>query len=120
MSQDYKSKFEQMRTNEPGREADENYANAGHVRNICFLLADGSSIFLNYAYLVSCAYHPAQGLIILKFTSDTVSINGSGLEPLFDALFNHIPKRVEVMIERYASLTTKSICVSAIQIETKQ
>jgi len=119
MSQDYKLKFEQMRENKPGKEVDDNYANAGYVRNIGFLLTDGSSKFLNYAYLVSCAYHPTQGLIVLNFTSDIVTIKGSGLEPLYESLFNHVPRKVEVINTRYSVLSDQAICVTSITIDQK-
>ena len=103
--------------NSKEKECVELYATPGNARNVCFVQADGRSIFLNYAYLVSGSFFPNEEKIQLVFTSNTVEIRGKNLEPLFNKLSNQEIKRLLTVEERYVSLKeTNSICVTKLNI----
>lgn len=108
MSQSYKFKFEEMRDNDPtGNKAAENanrFYTESNVRNLCFVWPDGRKEFLNYAYLVGGRYSPNDSTITLIFTTDIVTIKGSGLKILFDQLFEHAPKQVVCTDSRYNAI----------------
>lgn len=122
MSQDSRFKFDRMLDNDPTQpeavQTGENYAAIGHARNICFVLADGRKLFLNYSYLVSGEYTPAEGKIVLTFTSHAVSLRGILLETLFDAVMSHIPRIIAWKDARYNAVAEKGqAVVNDIKIE---
>jgi len=78
------------------------YDTAGHARNICFVQADGSMTFLNYAYLVSGQYNPETSVITLGFTTHTVSLNGYDLGELYVKLQNQQIRRITATGSRYS------------------
>lgn len=119
MSQEFKFKLkvDEMRENDPVKK-DENYHSGSNVRNVCFVQADGKMLFLNYGYLVACEYLPDEGLIILKFTSHTITLKGTRLESLYQEFFNHIPKLVICAEDRYNSLDENPVTlVTKINVE---
>jgi len=81
------------------------YDTPGHARNICFVQADGSMTFLNYAYLVSGGFKREQNTIKLEFTTHTVTVIGDGLESLFEYFLDHTPKRVCILEKRYTAIS---------------
>lgn len=93
------------------------YDTAGHARNICFVQANGSMTFLNYAYLVSGTFIPDQSLISLTFTTCTVEIKGENLEGLFASQFDQKVQRIFALAERYASVVN-GVFVTGIKITT--
>jgi hypothetical protein len=80
------------------------YASPGTARNVCFLTNNGVAKSLNYSFLVSIEYNPEEGMIILVFTSDTVTIKGTDLESTFWAFMDHIPRKVSCFEQRYQSI----------------
>lgn len=45
----------------------ENFIKAGNMRNISFVMLDGSKEFFSYSNLSRCAYHPDAGQLVLNF-----------------------------------------------------
>ncbi|MFD2520383.1 hypothetical protein [Emticicia soli] len=126
MSQGYKLRFDQMRENDPTQteqnETTENqdyYQQSGSTRNLCLVWPDGKRAFYNYSYLVSVAFDPGEdkNVITLCFSSDVIKIQGFLLEPLFMALFEHLPRIITATDERYA--TGEESLVTNILIENK-
>ncbi len=117
MSQEFKFKLkiDAMKESSPVRQ-DENYHYGSNVRNVCFAQADGKMLFLNYGYLVSCEYLPYESSIILNFTSHAITLKGTKLESLYQEFFNHIPKIVSCVDERYNEVEKKSYFIDEIQI----
>lgn len=94
------------------------YDTAGHARNICFVQADGSMTFLNYAYLVSGEFKREQNIIKLEFTTHIVTVIGSYLESLFESFLDHAPQKVYVFEKRYVAIGLQnSVTVNEIIIE---
>ena len=79
----------------------DNYTEAGHNRNICFVWLDGKKIFLNYSYLISGEFSPSEGSITLNFTSHAFIIAGLNLEALFYDIMNQITRQVVCIDRRY-------------------
>ena len=87
--------------------SEENYSVISHARNICFVLADGNRIFLNYGYLVSGEYLPEDNKIILSFTSHTIIVIGILLEKLFYDLMGGLPRQLVCQDARYNPVDDK-------------
>jgi hypothetical protein len=121
MSHDFRLKFDEIKQNDPTSTENNNnsntqeYSSPGHVRNIDFVWPDGKREFLNYAYLVNAKYDP-EGSITLAFTSDTVVINGSGLNQLYDGILHQLTKSVFCLDPRYESLNADGLLVREIII----
>jgi len=121
MSHDFRLKFDEIKQNDPTTAENNNnnttqeYSSPGYVRNIDFVWPDGKREFLNYSYLVNAKYDP-EGSITLVFTSDTVTINGSGLNDLYDGILVQSIKTVFCADSRYESLNNQSIVVTEIVI----
>lgn len=77
------------------------YETEGHARNICFVLADGKQVFLNYAYLISGDYFPEENRIMLVFSSHKVTLEGYNLDLLFKELIDHVPRSIKCVGKRY-------------------
>ncbi|MGJ1348241.1 hypothetical protein [Sphingobacterium siyangense] len=82
------------------------YADAGNVRNLCFVWLDGRREFFNYAYLVSVvldrkdqSFHRLE----IRFTSHIIHLTGYQLGGLFGLLMNHIPRLIHQTDYRYLS-----------------
>jgi hypothetical protein len=113
MNQSFSERFAQMRENaltggEPQDSSigsisgDTKYPTAGNTRNLCFVWPDGKRMFINYAYLVSGQYSPAEGSIVLVFTTHTITLKGTTLEPLFEDLMGQVTRQVVCMDQRYS------------------
>jgi len=127
MSQGYKLRFDQMRENDLTQAEQiestgnqDNYQQAGSTRNLCLVWPDGKRAFYNYAYLVSVVFDPGEekNVITLCFSSDVIKIQGFLLEPLFMALFEHLPRIITATDERYA--TQEESLVTNILIDNKE
>lgn len=119
MSQEFKFKLkvDEMKENDPVKK-DENYQSGSNVRNVCFAQADGKMLFLNYGYLIACEYLPDESSIILNFTSHTIRLRGTKLELLFQEFFNHVPKIVSCIEDRYNLLVESNVAlVTEMKIE---
>lgn len=107
MSQHFKSKYDQMRENsqstDPASPIPETSDN-GPVRNICFVLEDGSMTFLNYGYLISGSIDAVAEKITLFFTSTNVEICGVRLQFLFNDLLIQKAKIIKISNSRYILL----------------
>ncbi|GEC77930.1 hypothetical protein [Flavobacterium aquatile] len=86
----------------------ENYSTTGHVRNLCFLQADGKRLFLNYAYLVSGEYSPEANTIKLVYTTHEITLKGRNLEGLFETLMAHVPRQIVAVDKRYEGTKEES------------
>lgn len=96
------------------------YDTAGHARNICFVQADGSMTFLNYAYLVEASCNSEKKLIELVFTTHLISLHGTNLSGLFEQLFKHSVYRIIEKNDRYIELSEAPVdFVSSIKIINK-
>jgi len=93
----------------PGAEKDiEVFDKAGQVRNVCFIETDGKCLFLNYSYLVSGEFSPADRIITLTFTTHTIILKGHNLESLFEEFIEHLPKLIKCIDKRYEAMKDKS------------
>jgi len=94
--------------NDPSKPNDEqeieNYSTTGQVRNLCFVLADGKRLFLNYAYLVSGEYSPEANTIKLVYTTHEITLKGRNLEGLFESLMAHVPRQIMAVEKRYQGM----------------
>lgn len=77
------------------------YEKPGFARNVDFVLADGRRFFRNYAYLTGADYNPAENMIVLVFTSDSVTIKGRNLAKLYAAFLKHSVETVRCTEPRY-------------------
>ena len=77
------------------------YESSGNAHNICFVLADGKHIFLNYSYLICGEYSESEESITLRFVTHNVYIKGYLLEQMFMKLFFNKVKKVTLVEERY-------------------
>src|SRR5262245_39656646 len=100
MSQDFRSRYGEMRAGDPTSHnhglqdgaVSENYPAHSNTRNIIFERPDGRRFFLNYSYLVFSEEVEAGTSILLLFTTHIIKLNGLRLTGLFDELAGHIPK----------------------------
>ena len=128
MSQSFRWKYNEMQNGDPTKQNDETerdvsedrYIAPSYARNICFVLADGRRLFLNYGYLVSAEYLPEDGMIILSFTSHIVTLKGIHFEKLFYDLMQGYPRQIVYQDARYndAEETDKPI-VNEINVISK-
>lgn len=110
-NQKYKLKYDELREGNPtARQSDENEGNKLHnapspSRTICFVWPDGRQQFFSYSYLISGELNVEDdmNLIILRFTSDLVTLKGYGLVELFSQLVKQQPSRIVQGDPRYAS-----------------
>lgn len=123
MSQRYNLKTEEMRDNDPTSEGSAlptetelDYPTPGQNRTITFVWPDGHQQALDYNYLVSRDYVPAKGQIILLYTTHSVLISGSGLQPLFDNIVLAITRKVIVTDKRYATLQNDAVVTEIVVI----
>lgn len=120
MSQVFKSKFDQLRENDPTgtnpetETSTDHYPQHGNVRNLCFVQLDGRRLFLNYAYLVSGEYIPQESSIILEYTTHKITLKGHNLERLYYQIIDHLPKQIVCEDDRYSS--TKKTLADVYQI----
>lgn len=86
----------------------ENYSTSAHVRNLCFVQADGKRLFLNYAYLVSGEYTPEANMIKLVYTTHEITLKGCNLEGLFENLMAHVPRQIVAVEKRYEGIKSEN------------
>lgn len=84
------------------------YDTPGHARNICFVQADGSMTFLNYAYLVSGEIDPDKKRLTVSFTTHVVRIEGECLLTIYMNIFTQSIKIIFTIEERYRQLLSGS------------
>ncbi len=84
------------------------YDSPGHARNICFVQADGSMTFLNYAYLVCVMFSSSENIIQLDFTSKSVTISGRNLEKIIHELDEQKIRNIRESDQRYLDLVASS------------
>ncbi len=75
------------------------------VKNVCFVLLDGKHIFLNYNYLIAGEFFPEDNKIVLRFTTNEVTLQGQNLEKLYFDLMQHLPKLIEASDDRYSGIS---------------
>ncbi|WP_298115539.1 hypothetical protein [Flavobacterium sp.] len=97
----------------------ENYSTTGHVRNLCFVQADGKRLFLNYAYLVSGEYSPEANTIKLVYTTHEITLKGRNLEGLFESLMAHVPRQIVAVEKRYKGIKDENSAM-IYEIEIKE
>lgn len=83
----------------------EEFALKGNVRNLCFVMPDGSRHFLNYAYLLGGQYFSMDDSIILRFSFCEVKIKGYNLETLLLQLLEQLPQIILVKDARYVQFS---------------
>ncbi len=99
----------------------EYYEQDGYGRNICFVKDDGSKIFLSYGHLITGEYNPDENIILLAFTSHTISLKGVCLEELFYKLMQQLVKQVVCADSRYDIINDeKNAAVYEIVITVKE
>lgn len=113
MNREFKLRYDQMREGDPSKteetlptDTGNGLSHApGHGRNLCFVWPDGKRIFLNYAYLLAGEFDVGneRNEIKLSFSSHTAILRGYGLESLFMALLDHLPRIIIAIDERYVS-----------------
>ena len=121
MSQDYRLRFDEIKSNKQSIEQSEelNHALLGHVRKLRFRWPSGETLSMNYAYLVNHAYRPSESTLTLTYTTATITIKGTGLGKLDDDLFYDIPKTIEVTESRYNQLNNAQTVVTDIKVDHK-
>jgi hypothetical protein len=115
VSFDLKLKYDQLDSAKDNT-ASRDYETEGMARNVCFVQADGDSLFLAYGYMVSGQFIKEEGKIILGFTSHTITLTGVRLESLFQKLMNHLPKVIVCVENRYNDIESNEPIVNAIEI----
>ncbi len=99
----------------------EYYEQDGYGRNICFVKEDGNRIFLSYGHLITGEYNPEENIILLAFTSHTISLKGVCLEELFYQLMQQLVKQVVCANSRYDIINDeKKAAVHEISITVKE
>lgn len=117
MNREFNLKYDQIRENQQSKQQDEPttmtgssnalYSEAGYARNICFVSKDGKRLFLNYSYLINCAYDGPANTILLSFTSHTITLKGISLEVIFYQLMHQQLKQIVCENERYNTITNE-------------
>ncbi len=125
MSQDFRSRYSEMRENDPtspdspgekNSDGNDHYVTHSNVRNIAFIWPDGRQLFLNYSYLVSGEYSPDTATIVLLFTTHKVMLKGLKLIDLFDDLMAHLPRVIVCTDARYNMLSDSGPVVNEVQV----
>lgn len=99
----------------------ERYDEPGHIRNICFVLADGEEQFFSYNDLALGKFSPNDSQIELRFPFGNVQIKGSNLKVLFNDLCDQRVKTLSTTIDRYASMDSGEDCIiTEILIDAKK
>ena len=130
MNREFKLRYDQMREGDPSKTEETAQPNTdnglyhapGQARNLCLVWPDGKRFFLNYAYLIAGELNldGEKNVIILHFSSHTVTLSGYGLEALFRELLDHLPRIIFSIDERYVTendLGSKEMTVIGISIQ---
>lgn len=86
---------------------------------LCFVSTSGARLLLHYSHLISLAFLPQSGKISLNFNSHLVTLEGTGLHDLFDALAAQQPKFIRETATRYAGLEETGPLVTRIAAHDK-
>lgn len=126
MSQRFNPKIEEMKQNSPAasgyepetevKDYDPDYPTYGNVRNICFAWPDGKKMFLNYAYLISCAYNAEESSLAIVFSTHSVAARGVNLEPLFFRIMGQKVRLLQCTDPRYNSIGTDRAIINEILV----
>jgi hypothetical protein len=94
------------------------YDSPANVRNIVFVLSSGNEVMRNYAYLVGVDLlkNEEKNLLEVRFTSDTILIEGYKLVLLRDLFLRHLPKSIAPTYSRYYS-SSNNLFIAAINIK---
>ncbi|TKT93308.1 hypothetical protein [Dyadobacter frigoris] len=121
MSQGFKLRYDQIREGDPGKtnapssvtHHNELYDVSGHARSLCLVWPDNTRMFFNYAYLISGAFSDTdeKNVITLNFSGHSIQIKGFGLESIFMALLEHVPRIIVATDERYVTDDTNQEAV---------
>ncbi len=124
MNREFKLRYDQMREGDPAKTEETAqpspdsglYHAPGHARNLCLVWPDGKRFFLNYAYLIAGELNldGEKNVILLHFSSHTVTLSGYGLETLFRELLDHLPKIIFAIDERYVTRDVSDAKVSVV------
>ena len=126
MSLNFKLHYDRLREGDPTKpeaaattnEEGAFYEGPSHARNLCMVWPDGRRQFANYAYLVGGTYTPGNETneISLTFSDVVLTLRGYGLESLFIALLNSLPKQLVVVDKRYAisSENAQNVIIEAV------
>jgi hypothetical protein len=118
MSQNFKWKFDELEENDNSpKDVVKHYEAESFARSVCFVMLDGSMLFLYYTYLVSGDFMPEENKITLAFTSHSVTLAGVKLESLFFDLMRHMPKNIICVDARYNQVEGDKAIVNVIDIE---
>jgi hypothetical protein len=133
MNREFKLRYDQMREGDPAKTEETAQPNTdsglyhapGHARNLCLVWPDGKRFFLNYAYLIAGELNldGEKNVILLHFSSHTVTLAGYGLGALFRELLDHLPRIIFAVDERYIMADDsgiKEMAVVEITVESKE
>ena len=68
---------------------------------LCFRYPDGSKMFFDYRYLVSCKYRADTADVLLEFSQCAINLKGFKLETLFERILKDRPDEIVLLDERY-------------------
>jgi hypothetical protein len=92
-------------------------AEAKPARSLCFIQPSGAKRFFYYSYLIEGEYLPDESKIILTFTTKSIAITGSNLEPLFTGFMQQEVKETRVIEQRYlATVADDEIVVVGVEV----
>lgn len=100
-----------------GNDGKELYNTRSNARIISFVLLDGVHYSVNYSYMIDGRFNPEDNLIVLQFTTSTVSLKGQNLLGLFEQIMAQMRKNVVCIESRYnATLEDNAIGVFEIEV----
>lgn len=104
-------KFDRKRNQQEGTDEGSaiNYAKAGGIRYVSFVMLDGKREFFCYSDLVRCSCNSEKSEIVLIFRSaGTVNLKGQNLLLLYEQFQNQIPRQITCVDKRYITLNEAS------------
>lgn len=100
-----------------GNEGKELYNTRSNARVLSFILLDGVHYSVNYSYMIDGRYNPEDNMIVLQFTTSTVSLKGQNLLGMFEQIMAQMRKTVVCIESRYsATLVESAIAVFEIEV----
>lgn len=97
-----------MRENTPDKADEANsiekYEQPAFDRKVCFVLLDGKRKRFNYSLLVDEEFFPESNMIVLYFSSGTVTLTGIHLEKLFADFELNLLRVIRCTDSRYNQL----------------
>lgn len=114
MSRNYKDKIDSLLDNDRDitthtveDKAVQQHSGPSHTRPLIIVQHNGNEKLLHYNYLIAADYHAESGIIVLYFTTHTITFKGLRLHELFRSFCKHEPFIVTVAGTRYDSLLDK-------------